>query len=353
MEFRILGPVELRFDGLQRALESGKVSGILAALLLTPGRIVPAEDLIDRLWEDDPPAGARGNLAVYVSRLRASLRQAGGNGAALSGRASGYVLDFDPDDADLHQFRRLRLEGAAAATAGQNSEAVRLLRDADLLWHGPAMAGISGKWFAAMRDGLQEERRAAVIERVELELDLGEHVNLVSEIGSLLAQYPMDETLIGYQMIALYRCGRISDALSLFRETRKRLVEDQGSEPGPSLTDLHHRILRQDPGLSARPTRITPAVGQRRDARLTALFKPSSQQRRALGVLPGQYPATADLSEAATACARPRATCLASDQPAHLGPADPSAASAVCSIGAGKANAIVTQSDRLHAGASS
>src|SRR5712691_91603 len=231
MEFRVLGPVELRSDGQRRALESGKVSGILAVLLLTPGKIVPADDLIDRLWETSPPAGARGNLSVYVSRLRATLRQAGGDGTTLTGRASGYVLDVDPGDVDLHQFRRLRRQGATAANAGRSAEAVRLLRDADRLWHGQAMAGISGEWFAAIRDSLQEERRAAVTERAGLELDLGRHVSLIGELASLLAQYPMDETLIACQMTALYRCGRIGEALSLFRETRNRLVEDQGTEP--------------------------------------------------------------------------------------------------------------------------
>jgi DNA-binding SARP family transcriptional activator len=172
---RVLGPVELTSAGQTRALESGKVSGILAILLLTPGKIVPADDLIDRLWE----------------------------GVTLTGRARGYVLDVDPDDVDVHQFRRLRRQSTTSANASRSAEAVRLLRDADRLWHGQAMAGINGEWFAAVRGGLQEERRAAVIERVELELDLGEHVSLVGEIASLLAQYPMDETLIGYRMTTL------------------------------------------------------------------------------------------------------------------------------------------------------
>lgn len=283
MEFRILGPVELRSAGQRRALEAGKVSGILAILLLTPGKIVPADDIIDRLWETNPPAGARGYLSVYVSRLRASLRRAGVDAALLRGRASGYVFNVNPANVDLHRFRRLRRQGAAAGNSDQSSGAVRLLRDADLLWRGPAMAGIGGEWFARVRVSLHEERRAAVIKRVELELDLGRHVNLVGELRGLLAQYPMDETLIGCQMTALYRCGRMTEALSLFRESRSRLVEDQGIEPGLALTELHHRILNHDPGLAAPPAHMT-------------------------------------------AQARIRATCLASDQPARLGLADPPAA---------------------------
>ena len=214
MEFQVLGPVELSNAGQKRALESGKVSGILAILLLTPGTVVRADDLIDRLWETNPPAGARGNLSVYVSRLRASLRRAGGNGTTLTARAGGYVLDVDPGDVDLHQFRCLRRLGVAAGSAGQSAEAV-LLRDADRLWRGLAMAGISGEWFAAIRDSLQEERRAAVVERIDLELDLGRHISLVGELAGLLAEYPMDERLIGCQMIALYRCGRISERRAL------------------------------------------------------------------------------------------------------------------------------------------
>jgi DNA-binding SARP family transcriptional activator len=306
-----------------RPLESGKVSGILAVLLLTPGKIVSADDLIDRLWETDPPAGARGYLSVYVSRLRASLRRAGGDTAALSGRASGYSLVVDPGDVDLHQFRRLRLQAATAAKAGESSEAVRLLRDADLLWHGPALAGSSGHWFAAMRSSLQEERRAAVIKRVELGLDLGRHVSLVGEIAGLLAQYPMDETLIGCQMTALYRCGRTSEALSMYRETYNGLVEDQGTEPGSALMDLHQRILCQDPGLSALPTQVTPVVDSPSGKRLTAFLNPAS-----------------------SAQARFRASCLAPDQPAHLGPADPPVGSTASPAVAGKAYAIPAQSDR-------
>jgi DNA-binding SARP family transcriptional activator len=350
MEFRILGPVELRSDGQRRALESGKVSGILAALLLTPGKIIPADDLIDRLWETSPPAGARGYLSVYVSRLRAALRRAGGNGAMLAGRAGGYVLDFDPDEADLHQFRRLRRQGAAAASASRNSEAVRLLRDADRRWRGPALAGISGEWFAAIRHGLQEERRAAVIERVQLELDLGRHVSLVGELASLLARYPMDEILIACQMTALYRCGRMSEALSLFRETRHRLAEDQCTEPGSALVELHQRILRQDSHLLGSSAQITfpgnsPAYCPSDAGQKSALIRSSSGRPRAS--LAGHHDADAarisfgramgkfqcvDVPDAATALARLRAARQAPDRSAHLAPADPPVASAACAI---------------------
>jgi DNA-binding SARP family transcriptional activator/tetratricopeptide (TPR) repeat protein len=252
MEFRILGPVELWSGGERRELRPGKPCAVLAALLLTPRTIVPAEVLIDRLWAD-PPVKARENLSVYVTRLRASLRQATGATGLLGGRAGGYVLDADPEIVDLHRFRRLCREARTLADSGDREEAVVLFRQADSLWRGDALAGVQGEWAARMRDSLREERRAAIAERVECELDLGRHAELVGEIGGLLAQNPVDERLVSCQMTALYRSGRSGDALSLYRETRRRLVDELGAEPGPALADLHQRILRGDASLSVLP----------------------------------------------------------------------------------------------------
>ncbi|HEX9517267.1 MAG TPA: AfsR/SARP family transcriptional regulator, partial [Streptosporangiaceae bacterium] len=113
-----------------------------------------------------------------------------------------------------------------------------LLREADGLWRGQPLAGIRGDWVARMRGSLEEERRATIRERVECELELGRHGDLVGELRGLLAQYPLDETFVGHQMIALYGSGRPTDALSLYRETRQRLVDEQGSEPGAALSEL-------------------------------------------------------------------------------------------------------------------
>jgi len=220
---------------------------------------VPAETLIDRLWDTRPPPKARESLSVYIARLRASLRQAVGDDVQLVGRARGYELDVDPETVDLHQFRRLRRQADALVASGDYEYATALLREADGLWRGQALAGIRGDWVARMRDGLEEERRAAILERIGCELELGHHAELVGEIGNLLAQYPLDETLVAHQMTALYWSGRPADALSLYRETRSRLVDEQGTEPGPMLSELHQRILSQDPELAAPPS------GQRAD----------------------------------------------------------------------------------------
>ncbi len=252
MEFRALGPIELWSAGQQRDLGSARARCVLAILLLTPRTIVPVEALIDRLWDTRPPPKARESLSVYITRLRASLRQALGDSVRLVGRARGYVLDVDPEAVDLHQFRRLRRQAGALTASGDYEHAASLLREADGLWRGQALAGIRGDWVARMRDSLEEERRAAILERVECELELGRHADLVGELRHLLAQYPLDETFIAHQMAALYWNGRPGDALSLYRDTRSRLIDEQGTEPGPMLSELHQRILHRDPQLAVR-----------------------------------------------------------------------------------------------------
>jgi DNA-binding SARP family transcriptional activator len=259
MEFRVLGPIELWSAGRRQDLGRARARSILAMLLLTPRALVPAETLIDRLWDTEPPAKARESLSVYVARLRASLRQAVGDDLRLLGRAQGYLLEVDPETIDVHQFRRLRRQADALAASGDYEPAAELLREADSLWRGQALAGIGGDWAARMRDALEEERRAAVLERVGCELELGQHAELVGELSQLLVQYPADETLVSHQMTALCRSGRPADALSLYRATRDRLIEEQGAEPGAALSDLHQRILSRDPELTQRPPGRRPA----------------------------------------------------------------------------------------------
>jgi DNA-binding SARP family transcriptional activator len=265
MEFRALGPIELWSAGQQRDLGPARVRSILAMLLLTPRTIVPVETLIDRLWDTRPPPKARESLTAYIARLRAALRQSLGDDVQLVGRARGYVLEVDPEFVDLHQFRRLRRQADALAASGDYDHAAVLLREADGLWRGQALAGIGGDWVTRMRDGLEEERRAAIQERVECELELGRHAELVGELRHLLAQYPLDETFIAHQMTALYWSGRPGEALSLYRDTRSRLIEEQGTEPGTRLAELHQRILGRDPDLAVRPADQRPGRGPRLD----------------------------------------------------------------------------------------
>jgi DNA-binding SARP family transcriptional activator/tetratricopeptide (TPR) repeat protein len=251
MEFRALGPIELWSAGERRDLGSARARSLLVMLLLTPRTMLPVETLIDRLWDTRPPVKARENLFVYVARLRASLRQAVGDEARLIGvTQGGYLLEVDPEAVDVHRFRRLRRQAAALRASGDYGDAAGLLLEADGLWRGQALAGIGGDWVTRMRDALEEERRGAIIERIECDLELGRHADLVGELRHLLSRYPLDETLVAHQMTALYRTGRQADALSLYRETRSRLIEEQGTEPGAALSGLHLRILGGDPALA-------------------------------------------------------------------------------------------------------
>jgi DNA-binding SARP family transcriptional activator/tetratricopeptide (TPR) repeat protein len=254
MEFRTLGPIELWSAGQRRDLGSARARSLLAMLLLTPRAMVPVETLIDRLWDARPPPKARESLSVYVARLRLSLRQAVGDEVRIAGRTQGgYLLEVDPEMVDVHRFRRLGRQAAALAASGDYDHASALLREADGLWRGQPLAGIRGDWVERMRDALEEERRAAIIERIGFELELGRHADLVGELRHLLTRYPLDETLVAQQMTALYRNGRQADALSLYRETRSRLIEDQGAEPAAVLSELHQRMLAGDPGLASSP----------------------------------------------------------------------------------------------------
>ncbi len=254
MEFRVLGPIELWSGGQRHDVGPTRARCVLAVLLLSPCTIVSAEALIDRLWDTQPPPKSRESLYVYVARLRASLRHAVGDDVRLMARARGYVLEVDPQKVDLHQFRRLRKEANALSESGDYDHAAALLRGADGLWRGQALAGIRGDWIARIRHSLEEERRAATLERVGCELVLGRHADLIGELHHLLTQYPLDESLVAHQMTALYRSGRSADALSLFRETRDLLVDEQGTEPGRGLSELHQRILTADPGLAIQPS---------------------------------------------------------------------------------------------------
>src|SRR5262249_1998683 len=159
-----------------------------------------------------------------------------------------------------------RQRADAAAAIGDYEQAAKALREADGLWRGQALAGIRGDWIARMRDSLEGGRRAATVERVECELTLGRHADLVGELHGLVAQYPLDEALVAHQMTALYGIGRPAEALSLYSETRRRLVDEQGADPGPVLSGLHQRILQGDPALAVRrgwPRSGVPRLVQR------------------------------------------------------------------------------------------
>jgi DNA-binding SARP family transcriptional activator len=221
---------------------------VLAVLLLDLGHVVLAETLISRVWGEEPPASVRNALYGYVAKLRAVIADPADPEVALSRRQGGYLLRAEADQLDLHRFRRLVAEASSASV--DDDRAAGLLRQALALWRGPALAGLDSPWLNAMRDTLELERDAVVLDLNDIRLRQGEHGALVSELVGQTAARPADERLIGQLMLSLYRSGRQAEALRWFEQTRHRLADELGTDPGPGLRLLHQRILRADASLT-------------------------------------------------------------------------------------------------------
>jgi DNA-binding SARP family transcriptional activator len=247
IRYRILGPFEARLGEEPVALPGGKPSALLARLLLDQGRVVSVDALVDSLWAD-APASAHKIVQVYVSQLRKALGP-----ARIETRAPGYLVRAQAEELDLGRFESLV---ASAQSAGEPSGRAELLREALSLWRGPALAEFRDEPFAQTASRrLGELRLNALEQRLEVDLELGEHSSLVPELESLVAAEPLREGPRRQLMLALYRSGRQAEALERYREGRRILVGELGIEPGPALQALEQAILRQDPGLGERRER--------------------------------------------------------------------------------------------------
>ena len=247
MEFGILGPLRVCARGGEIAVHGAKRRALLAVLLLHHrDAVVPAELLIDELWGDDPPASAAKGLQVHVAELRRAL----GDGQPIVTRPTGYALDLAPGALDLEHFEGHVDEARRLRAAGDLRGAADALRAALALFRGPPLADVEvvgrAAAEAARLDGL---RLAALEDRLELDLALGDHAVAIPELEALAAQHPYREQLHAHLMLALYRGGRQADALAAFRRVRRVLVDDLGLEPGPELQRLEAAVLAQDPAL--------------------------------------------------------------------------------------------------------
>ncbi len=251
MEFGVLGPLEVRRGHHVVRLRGSKQRALLATLLLNANRVVPAERLIDDLWGEEPPESGEHALRVRVSELRKVLAIEGEQ-SPISTRPLGYVMLLRRDQLDLFRFEDQLERGSDALADGELSTASEELRAALELWRGPALADVRQGDFgrsAAMR--LEELRLHAFELRLEAELALGHHEQLVSELQSLVEDHPLNERLRAQLMRALYGTGRQSEALDAFRAGRERLVSELGIEPSPALQALQRKILRHDQSLEA------------------------------------------------------------------------------------------------------
>jgi DNA-binding SARP family transcriptional activator len=241
-EFRILGPLEVEASTGPVALGGQRQRALLAALLLEAGRVVPTDRLVDELWGEEPPRTATTSLQNAISRLRRALGD-----EVIETRAPGYVLNADPEWIDATRFERL-LRAARGAAPRERRE---LLEQALALWRGPALAEFTFAQFAqAEIRRLEELRLVAVEERIDVDLELGRHGDVVGELEALIAAHPLRETLRRQLMLALYRSGRQAEALEAYQEARTRFVEVLGIEPGPELRRLQAEILRHGAGLA-------------------------------------------------------------------------------------------------------
>jgi DNA-binding SARP family transcriptional activator len=245
LEFRILGPLEARDGNRELALGGPKPRALLAVLLLHANEIVPADRLIDEVWGEDSPDDAAAALRVNVSRLRKALPQ-----DVLTTRSPGYVVRVEPDALDLHRFERLVDEGRSLLARDLAADGSERLREALFLWRGPALVDFAYESFAQAAIARLEEIKLAAIElRIDADLALGCHDELIGELEALVSEHPLRERLRRCLMTALYRSGRQAEALDAYQDARRALVDGLGIEPGAELRELEQAILRHDPSL--------------------------------------------------------------------------------------------------------
>src|SRR6266508_4120959 len=263
-QFSLLGPLSVTLDGAPIALGGQKRRALLAVLLLDANHVVSRDRLIDALWGEDPPDTARNTIQVYVSQLRKLLPEG--------------VLETEA--VDLFEFGRLSEEGRTALGAGDAPGAADALETALALWRGAPLADFAWEPFAQTEIVRFEDLRLAALEdRIEVDLSLARHGQLIAELERLVAEHPLRERLRAQLMLALYRSGRQADALAVYQRARRTLVDELGIEPSDALRQLERAILAHDPSLNvpqaARtsprrlPTPPTPLQG--REQELAAL----------------------------------------------------------------------------------
>lgn len=269
MQFRILGPVEIQDErtGLRILPTGAKQRALLGALVVKSGHVVSVHRLIDELWGEHPPANATNALQAHVARLRRLLPvPEPGSGEPhhewIVTRSLGYVLRPGRSTTDAQRFNELAARGRAAA-AEDPQHAAELLRDALALWRGPALEGsMRGDICAAEAAQLEENRLTALETLYDACLRAARHDEIIGELEELTTDHPMRERFYDLLMVALYRCGRQAEALSVYDRARRRLVRELGVEPGPALRGRMDAILQHDPGLAApgAPDQVAPVL---------------------------------------------------------------------------------------------
>jgi DNA-binding SARP family transcriptional activator len=261
MEYRILGPLEA-LDGEEKLSLGGvRQRAVLAFLLLHRNEALTRDVIVDELWGEDAPPTAAKVLQNCVSALRKVLP---GGTETLRTIGGAYALQVEPDELDSDRFERLLAEGRASLSAGEHADASERLREALAQWRGSPLSDFSYESFARDEIARLEELHVAALEdRIEADLALGRHSELVPELEALVSRHPLREHLRLQLMLALYRAGRQAEALDAYHAARRTLLAELGIEPGRALQDLERGILAQDPALDAAPDSRPAAAGAR------------------------------------------------------------------------------------------
>ncbi|MFD2420668.1 BTAD domain-containing putative transcriptional regulator [Amycolatopsis pigmentata] len=257
LRFEVLGSVRGWRGDEQVDLGSAHRRAVLAILAISAGKAVSRHDLIDALWGEFPPASAGGSIYTYISGLRRVLepgRAPRSSGHVLASVGSGYSLQIEDEQLDLHRFHALRASGVRHMKEGHLPEALEDLDAALGLWHGDALSGLPGPFAAAQRTKLGELRLTTVETRAEVLLDLSRRTEVIAELTALCQEHPLRERLRALLMRALHQDGRTAEALEVFAEAREILVDTSGIEPGPELRRLHQKLLS---GTAAGPAPVT------------------------------------------------------------------------------------------------
>ncbi|WP_328443682.1 AfsR/SARP family transcriptional regulator [Streptomyces sp. NBC_00386] len=278
MDIDVLGALAVRHNSVSITPTAPKPRQVLALLALRAGQVVPVGVLAEELWGAGPPRSARATLQTYILQLRELIRAAleggghgGGGGGGGRGRAKdvlltvpgGYLLKSGDGVSDVREFERLAGCGYRAMDAEDYPQAARLLRQALELWTGPALADVrTGPQLRTEARRLEESRLCALDQRVEADLRLGRHRELLAELTVLINQYPMHESLHAQYMLALHRSGRRGEALDAYQRLRATLVRAMGLEPSPALAKLQRSILMSGPGTLAPRPAAGPAVAR-------------------------------------------------------------------------------------------
>lgn len=247
LDLRVLGPLRVSVDGVPVGVSAAKQRALLAALILNAGKTLMVEKLADVLWDERPPHNARGAIHAYVMRLRRALN-CGGIDQLILTMPGGYLLDVDEDATDVARFRRLARQAERAAAASDVEAASRQLGEALKLWRGPPLEDVDSDSLRRNEAAQLTEQRLFVTERrIELELALGHHRDVISELNALVELYPLRERYWHLLMLALYQSGWRADALAAYRRARRLFIAELGIEPGDELRDLHDAMLADRP----------------------------------------------------------------------------------------------------------